>query len=144
MQVVELPREKPERALELFADMPGLRLLIIGGDGTVGWVLSCLDALQVAVDWSLHSTWNGASFVTTHCGCAAGDVFVRPFTMQACFQLGLSGAADRFVHCAAGGSRSAGGCKTVAAAPHCCPPAGNRCAFCTLLVRCSHLLYASL
>ena len=47
MQVVELPREKPERALELFADMPGLRLLIIGGDGTVGWVLSCLDALQV-------------------------------------------------------------------------------------------------
>jgi Diacylglycerol kinase catalytic domain len=45
--VVELPREKPERALELFADMPGLRLLVIGGDGTVGWVLSCLDALQV-------------------------------------------------------------------------------------------------
>jgi Diacylglycerol kinase catalytic domain len=49
LQVVELPREKPERALELFADMPGLRLLIIGGDGTVGWVLSCLDALQVTV-----------------------------------------------------------------------------------------------
>lgn len=45
--MVELPREKPERALELFADMPGLRLLIIGGDGTVGWVLSCLDSLQV-------------------------------------------------------------------------------------------------
>jgi Diacylglycerol kinase catalytic domain len=50
--VVELPREKPERALELFADMPGLRLLIIGGDGTVGWVLSCLDALQVTATGS--------------------------------------------------------------------------------------------
>lgn len=44
--MVELPRERPERALELFADVPGLRLLIIGGDGTVGWVLSCLDELQ--------------------------------------------------------------------------------------------------
>lgn len=65
-QVVELPREKPERALELFADMPGLRLLIIGGDGTVGWVLSCLDALQVAVDSCLSGTWNGASCMTRH------------------------------------------------------------------------------
>lgn len=47
VQVVELPRDRPELALELFADVPGLRLLIIGGDGTVGWVLSCLDSLQV-------------------------------------------------------------------------------------------------
>ncbi len=47
-QVVELPRERPERALELFVDVPGLRLLVVGGDGTVGWVLSCLDALQEA------------------------------------------------------------------------------------------------
>ena len=37
-QVVELPREQPERALALFADLPGLRLLVVGGDGTVGWV----------------------------------------------------------------------------------------------------------
>ncbi len=86
--MVELPREKPERALELFADMPGLRLLIIGGDGTVGWVLSCLDALQVAVDWSLHSTWNGKlrDHTLRLCGWRR---FVRPFTVQACFQLGL-------------------------------------------------------
>ena len=44
-QVVELPREKPEAALKLFADVAGLRLLVVGGDGTVGWVLSCVDRL---------------------------------------------------------------------------------------------------
>lgn len=46
LQVVELPRERPDLALALFADVVGLRLLVVGGDGTVGWVLSCLDALQ--------------------------------------------------------------------------------------------------
>ena len=45
-QVVELPREKPEQALQLFADVPGLRLLVVGGDGTVGWVLACVDRLS--------------------------------------------------------------------------------------------------
>ena len=43
--MVELPREKPEAALTLFADVAGLRLLVVGGDGTVGWVLSCVDRL---------------------------------------------------------------------------------------------------
>lgn len=46
LQVVELPREKPEQALQLFADVPGLRLLVVGGDGTVGWVLACVDRLS--------------------------------------------------------------------------------------------------
>ena len=30
LQVVELPREKPEPALALFADVPGLRVLVVG------------------------------------------------------------------------------------------------------------------
>jgi diacylglycerol kinase (ATP) len=47
-QVVELPREEPEAPLRLFADVPGLRVLVLGGDGTVGWILSCLDSLQAA------------------------------------------------------------------------------------------------
>jgi hypothetical protein len=35
-QVVELPREDPGAALRLFAGIPGLRVLVVGGDGTVG------------------------------------------------------------------------------------------------------------
>ena len=46
--MVELPRESLEDALRLYAHVPRLRLLVVGGDGTVGWVLSCLDALQAA------------------------------------------------------------------------------------------------
>ncbi len=44
-QVVELPREEPEAPLRLFAEVPGLRVLVLGGDGTVGWILACLDSL---------------------------------------------------------------------------------------------------
>ena len=47
LQVVELPREGPEAALKLFGGLPNLRLLVIGGDGTVAWILSCIDSIQV-------------------------------------------------------------------------------------------------
>lgn len=47
VQVVELPREGPEQALKLFGGLPNLRLLVIGGDGTVAWILSCIDSIQV-------------------------------------------------------------------------------------------------
>jgi len=42
---VELPREKPEAPLRLFAGVPGLRVVAIGGDGTVAWLLGCLEDL---------------------------------------------------------------------------------------------------
>ncbi len=45
VQVVELPREKPEPALQLFAHVPNLRIVVVGGDGTVGWIMGCLDAM---------------------------------------------------------------------------------------------------
>jgi len=46
MQVVELPREKPDAALRCFLSVPHLRILVVGGDGTAGWVLSTLDTLR--------------------------------------------------------------------------------------------------
>ena len=55
VQVVELPRESPEQALKLFGGLPNLRLLAIGGDGTVAWILSCIDSIQVGVEDSVNS-----------------------------------------------------------------------------------------
>ena len=45
-QVVELPKEKPEEALQLFADVTNLQVVVMGGDGTAGWILGCIDKLQ--------------------------------------------------------------------------------------------------
>lgn len=45
LQVVCLPRDSPEPALRLFAFLPGVRILSVGGDGTAGWIMSCLDKL---------------------------------------------------------------------------------------------------
>jgi hypothetical protein len=45
--VVELPRQKPDAALALFAGVAArLRILVVGGDGSVAWILSCLEALK--------------------------------------------------------------------------------------------------
>ncbi len=46
LQVVELPADSPEHALACFAEVPNLRVLVVGGDGTVGWVLGALDVLK--------------------------------------------------------------------------------------------------
>lgn len=40
-----MPREDPNQALRMFARVADLRILVVGGDGTVGWLLSCLDTL---------------------------------------------------------------------------------------------------
>ncbi|XP_042638625.1 diacylglycerol kinase iota [Orycteropus afer afer] len=47
-QVFDLSQEGPKDALELYRKVPNLRILACGGDGTVGWVLSILDELQLS------------------------------------------------------------------------------------------------
>uniref|UniRef100_A0A8B9S8K3 Diacylglycerol kinase n=1 Tax=Apteryx owenii TaxID=8824 RepID=A0A8B9S8K3_APTOW len=46
-QVFDLSQEGPRDALELYRKVPNLRILACGGDGTVGWILSILDELQL-------------------------------------------------------------------------------------------------
>lgn len=38
----------PKQALELFRDVPNLRILCAGGDGTCGWVMSTIDDVGFA------------------------------------------------------------------------------------------------
>uniref|UniRef100_A0A8C6YRC1 Diacylglycerol kinase n=1 Tax=Nothoprocta perdicaria TaxID=30464 RepID=A0A8C6YRC1_NOTPE len=47
-QVFDLSQEGPRDALELYRKVPNLRILACGGDGTVGWILSVLDELQLS------------------------------------------------------------------------------------------------
>eukprot|EP00755_Sulcionema_specki_P013124 Sspe_Gene.53158::Locus_29409_Transcript_1_1_Confidence_1.000_Length_1015::g.53158::m.53158/K00901/dgkA, DGK; diacylglycerol kinase (ATP) len=44
-QVVDLAAEDPASAFRRFRAIPRLRILVCGGDGTVGWVLSALKAV---------------------------------------------------------------------------------------------------
>ncbi|XP_033882107.3 diacylglycerol kinase iota-like isoform X3 [Acipenser ruthenus] len=46
-QVFDLSQGSPREALELYRKVPNLRILACGGDGTVGWILSALDELQL-------------------------------------------------------------------------------------------------
>ncbi|XP_075886033.1 diacylglycerol kinase iota isoform X2 [Nelusetta ayraudi] len=46
-QVFDLSQGGPREALELYRKVPNLRILACGGDGTVGWILSMLDELQM-------------------------------------------------------------------------------------------------
>lgn len=41
--MVELPRDDPLPSLQALARVPELRILVIGGDGTAGWVLNRLE-----------------------------------------------------------------------------------------------------
>ncbi|XP_077370596.1 diacylglycerol kinase zeta-like isoform X2 [Festucalex cinctus] len=44
-QVFDLNQGGPKEGLELYRKVHNLRILACGGDGTVGWILSCLDEL---------------------------------------------------------------------------------------------------
>mmetsp|Transcript_28391 Transcript_28391/g.37129 ORF Transcript_28391/g.37129 Transcript_28391/m.37129 type:complete len:697 (+) Transcript_28391:163-2253(+) len=47
LQVFDISdRQQPSKALQQFAKLPRLRVLVCGGDGTVGWVLKELEALD--------------------------------------------------------------------------------------------------
>ncbi|CAN0426831.1 unnamed protein product [Lampetra fluviatilis] len=46
-QVFDLSNGGPRDALEMYKKVPNLRILACGGDGTVGWILSVLDQLQM-------------------------------------------------------------------------------------------------
>lgn len=46
LQVVILPRHDPMPALRAFANVPNLRLAIVGGDGTIGWIIACVEDLK--------------------------------------------------------------------------------------------------
>ena len=46
-QVFNLLDGGPNFALRLYSRVPRLRILVCGGDGTVGWILSAIDELQI-------------------------------------------------------------------------------------------------
>ncbi|XP_031420619.1 diacylglycerol kinase zeta isoform X2 [Clupea harengus] len=47
-QVFDLSLGGPKDGLEMYRKVPNLRVLACGGDGTVGWILSVLDQLQIS------------------------------------------------------------------------------------------------
>ena len=46
-QVFDLTEGGPQPAIEMFRKVPNVKLLACGGDGTVGWLLSVLDKVQI-------------------------------------------------------------------------------------------------
>ncbi|XP_017783280.1 PREDICTED: eye-specific diacylglycerol kinase isoform X2 [Nicrophorus vespilloides] len=47
-QVFDLTQGGPKMGLEMFKNVPNLRILACGGDGTVGWVLSVIDQIEIS------------------------------------------------------------------------------------------------
>jgi diacylglycerol kinase (ATP) len=45
-QVVDLIESGPLSALMLYRHLPEFRVIVVGGDGSVGWVLNCLEDMR--------------------------------------------------------------------------------------------------
>lgn len=56
LQVVTLPRHDPKAPLRTFAHVPHLRIAIVGGDGTIGWIISCVEELRMEFQ-ALGKAW---------------------------------------------------------------------------------------
>ena len=41
----------PKPGLQMFKEVPNVRIIVFGGDGTVGWVLDALGILMVYILW---------------------------------------------------------------------------------------------
>lgn len=56
-QVYNLAKESPVGGLQLFKDVPNMRVIVCGGDGTIGWILEqmgkCLKVLEIFEDYFL-------------------------------------------------------------------------------------------
>lgn len=53
LQVFDLSELAPSKALQLCTLLPpgSVRVLVCGGDGTVGWVLDAIDSMKLKVKW---------------------------------------------------------------------------------------------
>lgn len=58
LQVVDLSELTPSKALQLCTLLPpgSVRVLVCGGDGTVGWVLDAIDTMKLKVKKACHSS----------------------------------------------------------------------------------------
>ena len=53
-QVYNLAKEGPVAGLQLFKDVPNMRVIVCGGDGTIGWILEQMGECSITI---LHFIW---------------------------------------------------------------------------------------